>query len=180
MKNSLLLGTYTGLVSAIQSEVYLPHKAHDLKLWRTIPLLPQVFIENELRYIMFANDTDDYVITVKGRFDNNNGLPIEADGIHRIARGFFFQDATYGFDSLDGFVVYWDNINDKWKFTSLLIYSQFYVHDQTDLDLTYEASNGEWYCETRIDPNPRPKYDEAICSRIVPEKTEWETRHISY
>ena len=48
------------------------------------------------------------------------------------------------------------------------------------MDLTYEQSNGEWFCETNIDPNPRPRYDEAICSRIVPEKTEWETRHVAY
>ena len=57
---------------------------------------------------MFANDDDEYVITVKGRFDNNNGLPIEADGQHRVARGFFIQDATYGHSNLDGFVTYWN------------------------------------------------------------------------
>ena len=57
---------------------------------------------------MFANDQDEYVITVKGRFDNNFGLPVEADGKHRAARGFFFQDATYQFKSLDGFVVFWN------------------------------------------------------------------------
>jgi len=52
--------------------------------------MPQVFIEGEIRYIMFANDYDEYVITVKGRFDNNFGQQIEADGEHRVARGFFF------------------------------------------------------------------------------------------
>ena len=92
---------------------------------------------------MFANDADEYVLTVKGRFDNNNGLPVEADGINRAARGFFFQDATYQFESLDGFVVYWNQLNQKWEYTSLILKGQFYVHDQLDYDLTYEESNGD-------------------------------------
>ena len=54
------------------------------------------------------------------------------------------------------------------------------MHDQTDYDLTYEESNGEWYCVTNMDPSPTPTYDEVICSRVVPEETEFETRHVAY
>ena len=138
------------------------------------------FIEGEIRYVMFANDYDEYVLTVKGRFDNNNGLPVEADGIDRAARGFFFQDATYTFHSLDGFVTFWNARKQKWEFTSLIILGQFYVHDQLDYDLTYEESNGEWYCETTMDPDPRPTFDEVVCSRIVPEKTDFDSRKVAY
>jgi len=58
--------------------------------------------------------------------------------------------------------------------------SQFYVHSQTDLDLTYEEDQGNWFCETHMDPDPRPAFDEVTCSRIVPDETEWETREVQY
>ena len=121
MKGAISFAAMSTLAMAQNNKLFIPHKSHDLALWRQVPLLPQVFIQDHIRYIMFANDADEYVITVKGRIDNNNGLPIEADREHRVARGYFMQDATYGFDSLDGFVVYWDDDRDKWRFTSLTI-----------------------------------------------------------
>lgn len=44
-------------------------------------------------------------MTVTGQTDNNKGSSITIDNIDRVARGFFWQDASFGFDSLDGFVV---------------------------------------------------------------------------
>ena len=179
MRRNLALSTLTYLTSAL-TEVSLPNKSHDLQGWRLIPLLPQVFIQGEIHYILFANDDDEYVITVRGRFDNNNGLPVEADGQHRVGRGYFFQDATYGIENLDGFVTYWNQLRQRWEYISLNLQDQFYVHEQTDLDLTYEASNGEWYCETAMDPDPQPKYDEVICTRVVPEETSFDAQTVAY
>ena len=42
---------------------------------------------------------------MQGQTDNNNGSSITDDNIDRVARGFFFQDQSFGFGSMDGFVV---------------------------------------------------------------------------
>lgn len=75
--------------------------------WRSMPTLPRVFLVDTLKYVMFTAEDDDYVITVKAQIDNNEGGSITVDNIDRVARGFFFQDASFGFNSLDGFVVFY-------------------------------------------------------------------------
>ena len=46
---------------------------------------------------------------------NNGGLSsIASDGVDRVARGYFMQDMTYGFYSLDGFVVWYQADTEDW------------------------------------------------------------------
>ena len=45
---------------------------------------------DSLKYVMFDSIEDDYVITVRGQIDNNEGGSITVDNIDRVARGFFF------------------------------------------------------------------------------------------
>ena len=88
-----------------QSKVYLPKNDWDLKAWRILPILPYVFLQDTVFYVIFLAEDNNYVMTVKGKFDNNQGLSVEADDIDDVARGFFWRDASYGFQSLDGFIV---------------------------------------------------------------------------
>lgn len=44
-------------------------------------------------------------MSIQGETDNNKGASITDDNVDRVARGFFWQDASFGYDSLDGFVV---------------------------------------------------------------------------
>ena len=112
--------------------------------------------------------------------DNNNGGPIESDGVDGAARGIFFQDATYGYECLDGWVVYYDADNYSWNQTSLtLSYSQYDFID-SNVDLTIETSNGNWDCEIELDPNPSPTYEQVICSRVIPPKNDYETLQIRF
>ena len=53
--------------------------------------------------------------------DNGGRSPIESDSIDGVARGFFLQDMTYGFDSLDGFVVSYQTSSNSWATNSLII-----------------------------------------------------------
>ena len=83
--------------------------------WRVIPIMPGVFLSNSTKYSLFAVGSKMY-ITFQGRFDNGGKSPIESDGTKGVARGFFLQDMTYGFSSLDGFVVWFkgNNFATKW------------------------------------------------------------------
>ena len=83
--------------------------------WRVVPIMPGVFLESSTKYSLFAQGSKMY-ITFQGRFDNGGKSPIESDGTKGVARGFFLQDMTYGFDSLDGFVVWFkgNNFATKW------------------------------------------------------------------
>ena len=69
--------------------------------------MPSVFLEKSTKYSLFSDATGNK-ITFQGKFDNGGKSPIESDGKKGIARGFFLQDMTYGFDSLDGFVVWYE------------------------------------------------------------------------
>lgn len=89
--------------------------------WRSIPTLPRVWLVDSLKYVMFNSQDNDYVITVRGQIDNNEGGSITVDNIDRVARGFFFQDASFGFNSLDGFVVFYIQETEKWYSKSLLL-----------------------------------------------------------
>ena len=72
--------------------------------------MPGVFLENTAKYSLFT-DGDKNKITVQARFDNGGKSTVESDNVLGVARGFFLQDMTYGFDSLDGFVVFYKGQN---------------------------------------------------------------------
>ena len=119
-------------------------------------------------------------MTVKGKFDNNQGLSVEADDINDVARGFFWRDASYGFQSLDGFVVKYKAESQTWDYISLTLSTFDFKPDQTDLDLTTMRSDGNWDCIVEIDPSPTPLWNEATCSRVIPVKSDYETQMIRY
>lgn len=73
-------------------------------LWRDLPDIPYAWLEGTLQYALFEADGK-RLITVRGETDNNKGGSITDDNIDRVARGFFFQDQSFGYDSMDGFVV---------------------------------------------------------------------------
>ena len=82
--------------------------------------MPHVFVTDSTSYALFA-DGDNYLLTFKGKVDNGGLSPIESDGIDRVARGFFLQDITYGFNSLDGFVVWYNASSNDWGQKSLIL-----------------------------------------------------------
>ena len=98
------------LTGVAQAEIYMPTQEWDLKAWRILPIQPYVFLQDSLYYVIFKANDGNYVMTVKGKFDNNLGLSVQADAIDDVARGFFLRDASYGFRSLDGFVVYYNAV----------------------------------------------------------------------
>ena len=167
-------------MAAVEAQVYVPSQEHDIRNYRLIPLMPNVFLEDSTRYVMFMNELGEYVLTMEAVMDNNNGGPIESDGIDGVARGIFFQDATYGSEALDGWVVSYDATDYVWKQTSVaLSYAQFNFA-QDNLDLTVEESNGAWTCDVAIDPNPSPTYEFVRCSRVVPDNSDYDTQQIRY
>ena len=107
----------------------------DNSSWRILPIMPHVFITDSVRYSLFGSD-DDYKITFQGKVDNGGLSPIESDGIDGVARGFFIQDITYGFESLDGFVVWYNSDSNDWSQKSLIIPTASYDLSMDDLDLT--------------------------------------------
>ena len=72
--------------------------------------MPHVFVTDSVRYALFSAGNG-YLLTFEGNVDNGGLSPIESDGLDKVGRGFFIQDITYGFESLDGFVV-WYNSDD--------------------------------------------------------------------
>ena len=66
--------------------------------------MPYCWIDGTLKYILFEQNGQNY-ITVRGRIDNNQGGSITLENVDRIARGLFFQDLTFQFESIEGFVV---------------------------------------------------------------------------
>ena len=81
-----------------------------------------------------------------------------------VARGFFLEDMTYGFESLDGFVVWYAGNNrlPKWETSSLKLTNKQYDSSATNVDLTDTStwpSNGLWSCEVTLDENPSPEYE---------------------
>ena len=102
-----------------------------------------------------------------------------------VARGFFLQDMTYGFDSLDGFVVWFkgNNFATKWGQSSLKITKKQYDPDQTALDLTATAtwaSNNHWGCEIRLDTKASPEYEQLYCTRQVPTSNNFKNLEVKY
>ena len=85
---SLASMSLTALAS--QAKVWVPIHEHDIRNYRLIPLMPNVFLEKTTRYVMFVNEDGDYVLTMEAIMDNNNGGPIESDGIDGVGRGIFF------------------------------------------------------------------------------------------
>ena len=79
--------------------------------------MPGVWLESQSKYAIFGYEGG-YKITFQGRIDNGGLQPIESDGIDGVARGFFLQDMTYGFNSLDGFVVWYKSADNSWGQTS--------------------------------------------------------------
>ena len=82
--------------------------------------MPNVFLEDTTKYALFT-EGDTYYMTFQGRMDNGGRSPIESDSVNGVARGFFLQDMTYGFDSLDGFVVSYQTSGNSWATNSLII-----------------------------------------------------------
>ena len=81
--------------------------------WRILPIMPHVFVTDSVRYALFGSE-DEYLLTFQGKVDNGGLSPIESDGVDGVAKGFFMQDITYGFESLDGFVVWYDSADNSW------------------------------------------------------------------
>ena len=82
--------------------------------------MPNVFLEDTTKYALFT-DNGTYYITFQGRMDNGGRSPIESDSVDGVARGFFLQDMTYGFDSLDGFTVAYQTSSNSWTTNSMII-----------------------------------------------------------
>ncbi len=108
-----------------------------------------------------------------------------------VARGFFIQDMTYGFDSLDGFVIYYKGQNgqnaqgepEKWGVSSLKIKKEKYDVDATNVDLTNTSkypSDGNWACTVELDPSPSPLFEQVYCTRTVASKNNFDQREIAY
>ncbi len=98
---------------------------------------------------------------------------------------------TYGFDSLDGFVVYYkgqDGVNaagqpEKWGTTSLKIKKERYDVDATNVDLTSASrypSDGDWACDVTLDPSPSPLFEQVYCTRTVVGSNNFDDREIAY
>lgn len=102
--------------------------------------------------------------------DNGGLSPIESDCDDHCARGFFIQDITYGFLSLDGFVVWYNGQVGEyfWEQKSLIIPydANEDLLSKTDLDLTttYET-NSQWQCEVSLDTQASPEFEQLYCTR---------------
>ena len=137
--------------------------------------MPRAFLEGSAKYALFYDAPNDvWKITFQGKIDDNSSQnPIESKGIDGVARGFFIQDATYGFQSLDGFVIQYDAFNRSWETTSLAIGLSDYrdVISSYTLDLmdkTKYTPNYKWACEVSLDPSDQPTYEQVYCTRDVP------------
>ena len=105
---------------------------------------------------------------------------MEAQNIDNVSRGFFIRDASYGFESLDGFVVSYVAESESWTHTSIAISTFDFLPGATDQDLTSIKSNNLWDCIVNIDPAPTPLWNEFTCSRVIPEESDYETQQIRY
>ena len=137
--------TLTALISSVAAGpgVIMPITEQDKQMWRLIPTLPYVFLEESCKYVIFGDaKTQKYYITVKGRVDNNKGEAIEIDDINRVGRGFFWQDVSYGYGSIDGFVIYYRKDRKRFSYKSLLFEKGEWNIDDLNVDLTKYPSNG--------------------------------------
>jgi len=115
-------------------------------------------------------------MTVQGETDNNKGSSITDDNIDRVARGFFWQDASFGFDSMDGFVVIYVQATKKWYTKSLQLNWDQYDLSSTTMDLTYYPSSWKWNCNVE-----KLKVSERVtCTRKRPAVPDYLTGEIMY
>ena len=161
--------------------VRLPITEEDKLMWRLIPTLPYVFLEESCKYVIFGDtSTGKYYMTVKGKMDNNKGEAIEIDDINRVARGFFWQDVSYGFESIDGFVVYYRKDRKRFSYKSLLMRKGDYAIGDENVDLTKYESNRQWSCGHRPDPSAAPLWDEFVCTKEIIGDANFETGEVRY
>ena len=145
-----------------------------------LPLMPFVFMPDEARYVIFEASDKNYVMTIKGKIDNQKGESIEANQIDRVARGCFLRDVSFGFYTYDGFVVWYEVETNSWGFTSMTLGPREVNLDERSLDLTQTPDEGVWDCEVTQDPSPTPLWDELVCSRLIPEQASYENQEIRY
>jgi len=120
------------------------------------------------------------MMVVEASMDNGSGLAIETDGVDKAARGFFWQDVSYGFDSLDGFVVFYNRDSQDWGFTSLALAKGDFKFEESDLNLTDDPSNGRWECVVLAEDAPTPSYERLYCSSPIPDEPNFEKKEIRY
>ena len=148
--------------------------------WRSLPIMPHAFVTDSTSYALFA-DGDSYKLTFRGKVDNGGLSPIESDGIDRVARGFFLQDITYGFESLDGFVVWYQADTNDWGQKSLIVPKDDYDLSMSDLDLTTSYStNSQWGCTVTLDSSASPEYEQIYCTKTVASENNFSTLAIKY
>ena len=92
------------------------------------------------------------------------------------------QDITYGFESLDGFCVWYDSAAQGWNQKSLIIPKDSYDISMDDLDLTGSSfsSNNQWICEVSLDTSASPEYEQIYCSKSVATENNFETLAVKY
>jgi len=140
-----------------------------------------VFLKETGKYVIFGDTVSEkYYMTVTGRIDNNKGESIEVDDVDKVARGFFWKDLSYGFFSVDGFVIYWDKEQGRWFYKSLRFSQHEWNHEDKNFDLTKLPSNLEWSCEITLDPNPSPEWNEVYCTREIPVEANFDTLEVRY
>ena len=113
-KAALVAASITG---AVTGEVELPRSELS---WRALPLMTGVWLEDTTRYALFASGSK-YVFTFQGKMDNGARAPIESDAIDGVCRGFFIKDETYGFESMDGFVIRYNAEDNTWSTNSMIL-----------------------------------------------------------
>ena len=146
--------------------------------------MPGCFLTDTTQYSLYdPGDGTGYKLVFKGKIDNGGLSPIESDGIDNVARGFFFQEVTYGFNSLDGFVVWYQTSTNTWAQTSLILTQEQFDLGATDVnltDLTTYPDNGNWECSVSLDASPSPAWEEVICSRDVVGSSSFSTKQVKY
>ena len=177
--NSAIIAAISGQVAYISAQVELPPNDDS---WRALPIMPGVFLEDSTTYALWANGGG-YTMTVRGQVDNGGLSPIASDGVDKVARGFFLQDMTYGFDSLDGFVTWFNSADETWDTTSMIIEKQDYDIGASALNLTDQntyPSDNKWTCSVEFENVGSPTYEQVICSRPVSSSNDFDTKQIKY
>ena len=143
--------------------------------------MPHVFVTDSTKYALFA-DGDSYKITYQGKVDNGGLSPIESDGVDRVARGFFLQDITYGFESLDGFVVWYQADTNDWGQLSYIMPKADFDLGMSGLDLTTGyTSNNQWSCTIKLDStSASPAYEQVMCTKTVATENDFSQLAVKY
>ena len=122
-------------------------------------------------------------MTIQCDIDNGYGMSITTDQEPRVGRGVFLQDASYGFESLDGFVVWYDPATESWGHRSMTITKweldlREYFLNLIDTDRVME--NNDWDCAVKTDPSPTPLFDRLTCTRIIPDNSDYGLLKVRY